>query len=66
MKIVLFRYDTGIVSTLSLKYDDCRRSRRDAPAADIGEQIHTPCPATPRRGSDTGVYRMEKIFMVRV
>jgi hypothetical protein len=34
MKIVLFRYDMGMVTTRSLRYDDCRRPRRDAPAAD--------------------------------
>jgi hypothetical protein len=34
MKIVLFRYDMGMVTTLSLRYDDYRRPRRDAPAAD--------------------------------
>jgi len=28
MKFVLFRCDTGKVTTLSLGYDDCRRPRR--------------------------------------
>jgi len=26
----------------------------------------TPCPTVPPRGPEVGVYRMEKIFMVRV
>ena len=33
MKIILFRYDAEIVTTLSISYDDCRRPRRGAPAA---------------------------------
>jgi hypothetical protein len=28
MKIELFRYDARIVTTLSLRYDECRRTRR--------------------------------------
>jgi hypothetical protein len=36
------------------------------PPRRIGEQIHTPCPAMPRRGPETGVCHMEKIFLVRV
>ena len=34
VKIILFRYNTGILTTLSLNYDDYRRPRRGAPAAD--------------------------------
>jgi hypothetical protein len=34
MKIALFHYDARIVITLSIKYDDYRRPRRDAPSAD--------------------------------
>ena len=34
MKIVVFRYDAGIVTTLSIWYDDCRRPRRGTPAVD--------------------------------
>jgi hypothetical protein len=34
MKIVVFRYDAGIVTTLSIWYDDCRRPRRGTPEVD--------------------------------
>jgi len=36
LKIKLFRYDVGIVTPLSISYDEYRRPRRDAPAADRG------------------------------
>ena len=32
--IIVFRYDAGIVTPLSIWHDDCRRPRRVAPAAD--------------------------------
>ena len=34
MKIVVFRFDAGIVTLLSISYDERRRPRRGAPAAD--------------------------------
>ena len=34
VKIVLFSYDAEIVTPLSIRYDECRRPRWDAPAAD--------------------------------
>jgi hypothetical protein len=34
MKIVVFRYDAEIGTTLSIMYDECRRPQRGAPAAD--------------------------------
>jgi len=34
MKIALFHYGAGIVTPLSIRYDDCRCPRRRAPAAD--------------------------------
>ena len=67
MKIVLFRYETGMVTTLSLRYDDCRRLRRDAPAADRWAKFKTtPCPAVPRRGPKAGVHCILAIFVITV
>jgi len=51
MKFVVFRYDAGIVTTLSIGYDEYRRPRRGAPAADQGlkiqKQLHA-CRASER------------------
>ena len=56
MKITGFRYNAGIVTTLSISYDECRRPRRGAPAADRWLQKNS-LPAVPRRGPDAGVHR---------
>jgi len=45
MKIVVFRYDAGIVTTLSISYDDCRYPRRSAPLADRSLKIQKKLPA---------------------
>ena len=60
MKIVLFSYDAGIAIPLSIRYDDCRRPPRGAPAADWRVK-NTPLPAVPRKGPEAGV-----LFMVLV
>ena len=44
---------------LSTTYDDCRRPRRDAPAADRKQKnLKNPCPAVPRRGPEASIHRM--------
>ena len=44
---------------LSTTYDDCRRPRRDAPAADRKQKnLKNPWPAVPRRGPEAGIHRM--------
>jgi hypothetical protein len=56
-----------MVATLSLRYDDCRRPSKGRPrGGSVSKFKTTPCPAGPRRGPEEGVYRMEKIFLVRV
>ncbi len=46
MKIKIIRCDFGIDHLLSISYDECRRPRRDAPAADqqLKNTINLPVP----------------------
>ena len=60
-KIVLFSYGEGIVIPLSIRYDECRRPPRGAPAADWRVK-NTPLPAVPRIGPETGVIHREHYF----
>ena len=39
-------------------YDDCRRPRRVAPAADLEQTIQNPLPAVPRRGPEAGLHQI--------
>ena len=50
MKIVLFRYDAEIITTLSIRYDKCRHPRRGAPVADRRLKIQKKL--TARRASE--------------
>ena len=51
MKIVVFRYDAEIVTTLSIGYDECRR-----PRGGLGTKMQKNfLPAVPRRGPEAGV-----------
>ena len=52
-----------IVTSLSIRYDDCRRPRWGAPAAVlVNENKKNPCPAVPRRGPEAGVHQVEYDF----
>ena len=51
VKIIVFRYNTGILTNLSLNYDDYRRPRRGAPAADWWIK-NTKKTSLPRRASE--------------
>jgi len=55
MKIVLFRYDTGIVATLSLRYDDCRRPSKGGPRGGSVSKIQNN--SLPRRASKEALRR---------
>jgi hypothetical protein len=46
MKIIVLRYDAGLVSTLSIWYDECRYPRGDAPAADWRLKIQEKLPGS--------------------
>jgi len=59
MKIIVIRYNAGIVTNLSIRYDDCCRPRRGAPAADRRLKIQkNSLPAVPRRGLEAGDLRI--------
>ena len=65
MKIVLSRNDTGIVTTLSLRYDDCRRPRRVTPTADRWLKCKkTSCPPCLGEALRRGSFIYSAIFMV--
>ena len=67
MKIVVFRCDAGIVTTLSLMYDDCRRPRRGFLCGGSVTKIQK-TPSPPCAGEDLrwGSFVETIIFMVRV
>jgi hypothetical protein len=60
MTIVVIRGDFGIVTILSISYDERRRPRWDAPRR-INATINF-LPAVPRRGPEAGVHRIENNF----
>jgi len=60
MKNIVFRYNAGIVTNPSISYDDYRRPRWGAPAADGRIKIvKNSLPALPRRGPEAGVLRIK-------
>jgi hypothetical protein len=63
MKIVVFSYDAGIVTPLSVRYDDCRRPRRGfLYGGSLTKIKKNSLPAVPRRGPEAGVLRREDDF----
>ena len=63
MKIVVFRYYVGIVTTLSIWYGECRYPRRGSPVADRWLKIQKNSqPAVPRRGLEAGFIRIADDF----
>jgi len=62
LKIVAFSFDAGIVSTLFIWCDECRRPKTGRPRG--GSVIKmTPLPAVPRRGPEEGVLRISHDFL---
>ena len=63
MKIVVFRYDAEIVTTLFVGYDECRRTRRGfLCGGSVTKMQKNFLPAVPRRGPEAGVLRIEGDF----
>jgi len=66
MKIVIFRYDTGIVTRLYISDDVCCLPWMGAPAADRWQKCKKILSAVPRRGHEAGVLHISAIFMILV
>jgi len=63
MKIVVFSYDAGIVTTLSIWYDDCRCPKKGRPyGGSVTKSKKNSQPAMHRRGPEAGALRRENDF----
>jgi hypothetical protein len=63
MKIVLFRYDAGVDTILSIGYDECPAPDRTPPRRiDDKKFKKNSLPAMPRRGHESEVLRIEYDF----
>jgi hypothetical protein len=67
MNIVVFSSVAGIVATLSIRYDDCRRHKGASWCGGSVNKIQKNSrPAVPWRGPEAGSFVKKTIFMVWV